>query len=243
MWPGIASDTLALVQVASGSPMVSYIDNTALSGEQSYTYKYVFYNKCDSVAGISNSGRTILLEGIADDGFVNKLWWNTYGEWDAQVFDYTVYRAFDTNGAFQLLQNTVTDTTFVDRVADEVDRNLTFCYVVKAYEGPGNAYGVRESSWSNVLCLQQEATIYFPTAFTPGQPGINAVYKPQGLYETLAKNLKFTIYNRWGNQVYSGDQAWDGKDAPSDVYYYIVVYRQAGVDTDLRASGQLTLLR
>jgi gliding motility-associated-like protein len=193
--------------------MVSYIDNTALSSEQSYTYKYVFYNKCDSVAGISNPGRTILLEGIADDGFVNRLWWNTYGEWDAQVFDYTVYRALDRNGIFEPWQNTVTDTAFIDNVVDEVENNLTFCYVIKAYEGPGNAYGLRETSWSNILCLQQEATIFLPTAFTPDQPGENALYKPKGLYETLAKNLKFAIYNRWGEEVfYTEDltKGWDG---------------------------------
>jgi gliding motility-associated-like protein len=81
----------------------------------------------------------------------------------------------------------------------------------------------------------------FPNTFTPNQDGTNDVFQPKFFCPGSVQSL--TIYNRWGNQVYSGDQAWDGKDAPSDVYYYIIVYRQAGVDTDLRASGQLTLLR
>ena len=81
----------------------------------------------------------------------------------------------------------------------------------------------------------------FPNTFTPNQDGTNDVFQPKFFCPGSVQSL--TIYNRWGNQVYSGDQAWDGKEAPSDVYYYIIVYRQAGVDTDLRASGQLTLLR
>lgn len=241
-------DTLASLPIGPGTAMVSYTDNTALSNEQSYTYKYLLFNKCDSVTGISNPGRTILLEGIADDGFVNKLWWNNYGEWDAQVFDYTVYRAYDLNGSFIPWQNTVTDTFFVDRVDNEVDRNLTFCYVVKAYEGPGNAYGVRETSWSNILCLQQDATIYFPTAFSPGQPGINAVYKPQGLYETLAKNLKFAIYNRWGEEVfYTEDlsKGWDGTykfgSVPSDIYAVRVTFELPD-GTEFKHTGSVMVI-
>ncbi len=171
------------------------------------------YNKCNEVAGESNAARTMLLQGKADDGFVNKLYWNTYDAWDGQVFEYKVFRSLGYSAIFDEVFNAVTDTVFIDRVADEVDRELTFCYLIKAFEGPGNIYGIRDSSYSNVLCLTQKPTIYFPTAFTPWSNDANATYKPSGLYETLATNLKFAIYNRWGEEVfYTEDltKGWDG---------------------------------
>jgi gliding motility-associated-like protein len=199
--------------VASGTNEISFSDANALSKEQSYTYKYILYNKCNEIAGESNPARTLLLQGIADDGFVNKLFWNTYEEWDGQVFEYKVFRSLGNSAIFEEVFNAVTDTIFIDRVADEVDRELTFCYLVKAFEGPGNSFGRRDSSYSNVLCITQKPTIYFPSAFAPGQPGENAQYKPKGLYETLAKNFRFAIYNRWGEEVfYTEDtmKGWDG---------------------------------
>lgn len=81
----------------------------------------------------------------------------------------------------------------------------------------------------------------FPNAFTPNQDGLNDVFQPKFLCPGSIQSL--TIYNRWGNEVYSGSQAWDGKDAPSDVYFYLLEYRQDGADGTLRANGQLTLLR
>jgi gliding motility-associated-like protein len=81
----------------------------------------------------------------------------------------------------------------------------------------------------------------FPNTFSPNQDGLNDVFQPKFYCSGSIQSL--TIYNRWGNEVYSGNQAWDGKEAPSDVYYYIVIYREDGADKDLRASGQLTLLR
>ena len=247
-WPGSALETLVTLPVIPGTPEVVFLDTTVNSTAQSYVYKFVVYNKCNEVSGISNPARTILLQGKADDGFVNRLLWNTYGEWDAQVFDYTVYRALGIEGNFEPIENTVTDTSYIDRVVDEVESNLTFCYIIKAYEGPGNSYGVRDSSWSNIVCLTQQSTFYIPNAFVPGRNGANMIYKPKGLFESLSTNFKFSIYNRWGEQIFyteNPSEGWDGtyqsRQVNPDIFAVRITF-QLPDGTEFKHTGSVLLL-
>jgi gliding motility-associated-like protein len=247
-WPGSAFETLVTLPVIPGTPEVVFLDTTVNSAAQSYVYKFVVYNKCNEVSGVSNPARTMLLQGKADDGFVNRLLWNSYGEWDAQVFDYTVYRALGIEGNFEPIENTVTDTSYIDRVVDEVESNLTFCYIIKAYEGPGNSYGVRDSSWSNILCLTQQSTFYIPNAFVPGRNGANMIYKPKGLFESLSTNFKFSIYNRWGEQIFyteNPSEGWDGtyqsRQVNPDIFAVRITF-QLPDGTEFKHTGSVLLL-
>ncbi|MFN5319647.1 MAG: gliding motility-associated C-terminal domain-containing protein [Bacteroidia bacterium] len=213
-WPNGTFDTLVTLPIFSGATQVAYLDTAVATAQQSYTYKYVLYNKCYEIASTSNTGRTILLKASADDGYRNSLNWNTYAEWEGQVLDYVVYKSVGEGQAFFPLSNTGTDTLLIDDVADEVDAELTYCYRILAREGPGNPYGLADTSWSNVVCVTQKPTIFIPTAFLPGDQSFNNMYKPKGLYETLATNFEFRIFNRWGEEVfYTRDttKAWDGK--------------------------------
>ena len=61
----------------------------------------------------------------------------------------------------------------------------------------------------------------------------------------------FRIYNRWGQEVYNGDEAhgngWDGTfkgvAQPAAVYIYTIVYQKASDPEPKSAKGQLTLIR
>ena len=85
-----------------------------------------------------------------------------------------------------------------------------------------------------------------PNAFRPGEDGDDALFGPVITGEIEVR--EFIIYSRWGQVVYETQDAtaWDGqrdgKDAPMDVYVYIVRYVDAqGVDQEER--GDVTLLR
>lgn len=230
-WPGGLMDSLDFQPLPPGQNQVEFIDQAVNTSENSYQYTYLLIDKCNNPSGVSNPGRTILLRGIAGDGFVNRLSWNTYGEWDAGVMDYTLYRSMDEGLTFTPWFNSESDTSYADRVIKALDTTLRICYRVRAVELPGNSFNVRDTSWSNVVCLQQKSTIYIPNAFIPQGAGPNISFKPQGLYEQLATNHTFSIYNRWGEEIFTTTdpkKAWDGRYqsayVPSGVYVYRVKF-------------------
>ena len=83
-----------------------------------------------------------------------------------------------------------------------------------------------------------------PNAFTPNSDGKNDVFKPINL--NGFEIAKIQIFNRWGQQVYSGNTGWDGrfkgKKAPSDVYPYLIELKTpSGQITKIK--GNVTLIR
>lgn len=67
--------------------------------------------------------------------------------------------------------------------------------------------------------------IAIPTAFSPNGDGNNDVFAPV-FYQNNAAEMLMRIYNRWGEIVYNGMAAWDGKYKgalqPNDTYFYVV---------------------
>ena len=105
-------------------------------------------------------------------------------------------------------------------------------------------------------CIQTESitftiiqpTIKVPNAFTPNGDGANDSFG-LAIVEGVATVEKMEVYSRWGQKVFASnepnarwDGTMDGKDAPSDVYVYIIFYR--GGDGALSVEkGEVTLLR
>lgn len=78
-----------------------------------------------------------------------------------------------------------------------------------------------------------ESKLEFPNAFSPNGDGINDIYKAKEGYKSIVE-FKATIFNRWGQKIYSWDDpagGWDGKfhgkDAKQGVYYVLVKARGA----------------
>jgi gliding motility-associated-like protein len=96
-----------------------------------------------------------------------------------------------------------------------------------------NNYGVHHLIWkeSNEFCVDSASVelIFWMryTAFSPNNDGKNDVLVIEGLND-YRKEL--TIFNRWGNEVYSSDNYqnnWDGTNKsgnplPDDTYFYIL---------------------
>lgn len=247
LYPGNSFEVVHSGGVLPQTNYIDYNDFDVTTPLQSYTYRYELMDKCNNVAAQSNIGRSLLLQGVALDGFVNKLKWNAYEDWDAGVRDYSIYRSLDGGLNYSLLANSGLDSLYFDVVTDEVDTLLEFCYYVQAIEDNGNQYNFRDTSWSNPVCVVQKPTIYIPSAFRPGNVYTNNTFKALGLYEKLALEHEFMIYNRWGEQLfYTKDpmKAWDGKYlsavVPTGIYVYRIRFKLAdGSSYDKRGAVML----
>jgi gliding motility-associated-like protein len=226
-YPGNSFDTLYSGFIPPQVDEVNYTDFGVSTQTQSYTYIYQLIDKCGNASAVSNPGRTILLRGEALDGFVNRLRWNSYAEWDGGVGKYRLFRSLDGGSSFEMILDAPADSMFMDVVADQVDTLMTFCYYVEAVESQINAFGVRDTSKSNRVCVIQKPTVWIPSAFRPGNLAGNNTFKAIGLYEKLAMNHVFSIFNRWGEQLFitaDPSEAWDGRYlsaiVPTGIYVY-----------------------
>ncbi len=89
-----------------------------------------------------------------------------------------------------------------------------------------NEFGCRDTATVKVT-VKYEPGEMLPSAFSPNGDGLNDRFRIENLGEE--KMLQFTIFNRWGQQVYDDpgnnigwDGTFEGKDAPVAVYNYII---------------------
>jgi gliding motility-associated-like protein len=109
---------------------------------------------------------------------------------------------------------------------------------------------------NDLCCFKVDSVLvlYFdvilPNAFRPG--GTNPVFKAYASSLDAINNFSMYIYNRWGQQIFvSGDinQGWDGridgKEAPGDLYVWLVTYdvEKVGKIEKVAYKGNVLLLR
>jgi gliding motility-associated-like protein len=94
-------------------------------------------------------------------------------------------------------------------------------------------------------CIQG---VYFPSAFTPDNNGRNDFFKPL-VYERVT-NYTFSIYNRWGQLVFTTRNTtagWDGKlgGVPQDanVFVWVCTYQPEGSKSLREVKGTFVLIR
>jgi gliding motility-associated-like protein len=137
--------------------------------------------------------------------------------------------------------------TYVDNVENQTTGNGLFCYYVEAIENNGNQYGLKDTSRSNILCLQQLETVYLPNAFTP--EGSNPVFVPVGTF-LKDTDYYFGIFNRWGELIYESydsNDYWDGtynnNMCPEGSYVYKVYFGSKENDGKYLITGNVNLIR
>jgi len=79
-----------------------------------------------------------------------------------------------------------------------------------------------------------ESSLEFPNAFSPNDDGINDIYKAKEGYKSIIE-FQATIYNRWGQKLYSWDDpsgGWDGtfNGKPVKQGVYFVHVKAKGAD-------------
>lgn len=92
--------------------------------------------------------------------------------------------------------------------------------------------------------------LWFPTAFSPNGDGLNDVFVPKIAPGCRFSNYKFRVYNRYGQLIFSTNQAglgWDGtmvnRPAEAGIYYYIVEYNNRYSGENKLHKGDISLIR
>ena len=225
-------------------PVVSFTDPNVNTAERSYAYRVAVEDSCGERVVVSNLGTSILLTVSPDiDGF-NRLRWNGYEQWAGSVAGYTIFRSI-ADAPFEVVGNSPAGIwEFADNVGGLYDTPGKFCYYVVADE-TGNPAGIDASSVSNTLCVVQQEEIWVPNAFI--ESGYNNTFIPVLAYADVDR-YEFTIFNRWGQQIWTTTdryKAWDGRvdgsTVPQGVYaWYCSFLNGAGKTVERR--GTVTFL-
>lgn len=92
-----------------------------------------------------------------------------------------------------------------------------------------------------------QTNAFAPDSFTPNGDQINDKFR---LFVTNGSPIRLTIYNRWGDMVYSEESTnpqWNGQckgeDCPLGTYSYSLWYKPLGSDAILEHRGSVLLLR
>jgi gliding motility-associated-like protein len=102
------------------------------------------------------------------------------------------------------------------------------------------------SAWDAIEVSVQdcEVSLVMPNVFTPNGDGLNDRFFPVEMRSIPSAAL--TIYNRWGQVVFSGvlrpRTGWSGRDVPDGTYYWEVEYTDV-LGVPGRQKGVVTLLR
>lgn len=178
--------------------------------------------------------------------FENKLIWNNPNHYCSDdVLSYKIYYKNTPSADFTLLATlpSASDTTYLHHSLYSV----AGCYAVSAIDSAGN-----ESSYLDTTCTDNCPLYELPNVFTPGNNGINDLFRPFPYRFVESVHLK--IYNRWGTEVFSTtnpDILWDGtcqttqQPCSDGVYYYVCTVNEIyyeGIRTRI-LKGYVELLR
>lgn len=110
-----------------------------------------------------------------------------------------------------------------------------------------NDFGCTDSTSQNIHILPN-VEMFLPNAFTPNGDNMNEDFRLMMTDYTMFVFFNITIYNRWGGEVFSSDEAdfkWDGthnsKRCSNGVYYYVMKAGMAGSEI-IELKGSVTLL-
>lgn len=228
----------------------SYTDNSVDASKKVYYYRIQCSDSCGNLGKISNTARTILLNGNALDSYTNSLNWTTYGDWVGGVDIYEIYRSI--NGVYSSVpiatipnNPSLSSYQYNDDIKSLTNTSGKFGYYIKAIEKPNATYYFTEESFSNKIEINQNPEIFVPNAFVPN--GLNTEFKPVAAFVNPEGYL-LQIYNRYGQLIFETKQpdvGWDGKYqgeyVKQGVYFYLIRYKKPEQETK-QLYGSVTVI-
>ena len=85
----------------------------------------------------------------------------------------------------------------------------------------------QDSILKNII-VYYDFIIYVPNSFTPNNDSNNDIFKPIGLRMDSYMSYQFSIFNKWGEIVFSTDNyedGWNGDEYPSGIYNWMLVIK------------------
>jgi len=199
-------------------------------------YRISAVNDCGRVTTSSPVAAT-LGTAVYNSNNVNYISWNAI-RYDNHDAGYTVYRTSPAELAETLGSTSQTSITDDLSLLPDTSIGATFCYAVEAIIP--NKYYVRSVN----ACYAITPQVYMPNALQLSSSIVNATTgKSRNLFEPVS-SYKFTytmyIYSRTGKQIYSGQQAWNGKENNTGEFvtegsyvYFVKIFFANGNRTEL----------
>ncbi len=218
---------------------VLILDGELIDEPGRYTFDYLTVNGCDSIV-------TYRVQGAISPISLPNLYEGTLGSaiFIAPNVDYALIDS--------IWWHPNEDITFdLSQVEQSVLPLRSTLLILEAIDRGG-------CSWKDSvrLIISAPYKIFIPNAFTPNADGTNDRFFPF-LNQDVEQILRFQIFNRWGDRVYSDqnisvaemgsdDRGWDGSSprgvSPVGVYVYVMEVRF--IDGQERLfKGDVTLLR
>jgi gliding motility-associated-like protein len=250
-----ASDnTFQLIYQTSQIEDTVYHDKDVDVSSNSYCYHVIMKDTCDNYGPIGYNACSILLKG-EPGSFENNIWWTPYNWWYNGVSHYEVISQGDRSPQANHVSTPPLDSSFNDYLLDPNSGQFRYHVIAHQNDALLTGYGMGNASTpfynamslSNEIDFVQKPFLYVPNAFTPNNDQLNDTWN---IRDVFVKDYQLAIYNKWGQQIFSTTDKrnkWDGKlssgkEAPSDVYIYLILY--SGYDqTNGSVKGNVTLLR
>lgn len=168
---------------------------------------------------------------VDDEGFTSHYEWRFTREKDTEP--YLIRYEQDT------------DFTF-----NEAGTHIIVCYAT--FTNGTQTYEYKEEYWATegvpITCTVSSSKLEMPNAFSPNGDDKNPTYKPK-VHQSIVE-FHATIYNRWGQALYSwdnvNDQGWDGTYHGKPVAqgtYFVEVHARGADGIEYKIRRDVNLLR
>lgn len=199
-------------EILAGKTMETpFTDKEIDPSQRPYCYQIAYENGCRTWSKPSDAVCTIHLSQKGGD-----ITWTGNTPFTHAIVDYAV-QVLDAQGNVIAYKN-VGNTTKVNVSSLGLPISPDYEYRIQCTSEIGN------TSWSNPIPIRELFQVYVPDAFTPNGDSQNDVFLPKVVHVNA---LKFTVFDRWGNSIFSTEdesEGWDGyingKPAPQGSYSY-----------------------
>ena len=202
---------------------------------------------CEAIE-TSDTVETLHLDGQNVSETQNRLHWSFSGI-EGVEFDQRIEK--------ELVDGTVRDIPISGMAGNEYDDQLAvgdlnegrICYrkYISGQVPLPNGETLTFNCESNEVCLTGEVRVYIPNAFRP--EGVNAIFKPEFLFQDNIVKYKLQVFNRWGQLLFESrdpDHGWNGRvdgDLPDQGEFVYSLDFTAEDGSRVRESGSLLLVR
>ncbi len=200
------------------------------------------------VSVLSNPIGLIFLSGVSAGNDLNRLQWTPYVNELLDTVYYDLYRLATNVPEKIATLNSDEAFKFEDIIDSSDPSQLESCYyvVARGFITLPDGTTLETSSFSNTICLFQDAGMFIPNVFAPN--GVNQKFKPI-LQFGNPLSYSMIIYDRWGGAVFESSNigiGWDGKKKgrpmPQGVYiYHIKMIKDSGELVE--KTGTVTLMK
>ncbi|WMJ73464.1 gliding motility-associated C-terminal domain-containing protein [Cytophagaceae bacterium ABcell3] len=217
---------------------LNYTDQEISIPENTYCYKVFYKNPCNLRPTTSAETCPIILSAEQGREDFNRLSWTSYtgSFWEDEP-----------NYILEKLEEGLTPyaTEEIGPLLNIEDPQEEGVQVIRYRIRIQSEGDTSFTSYSNVQELRYRMGIFPPNTFTPNNDGLNDTFEVKGRF---VKNYSITIFNKWGEVVYSStdmDEAWDGTirgQAPVPGSYAYVIEAEDYTGERINKRGTISII-